>query len=94
MAFQALRFVFKAHSLSKIPVGQGVYILWTNEDPIFAGCTALLHDTLEAAIRRHLQGNEQPGYPRVTHFSFEITSDPLGRHYRLVAALKALRPGF
>jgi hypothetical protein len=78
------RLQFSDTTLARVPERPGVFILWSGPTPAHVGKTITDQDSLNKAIRRHLNGAEKPGLPVVTHFSYEVALDPPSRYFHLV----------
>jgi hypothetical protein len=76
------------HSLvGDAPDFKGVYVLWANDVPLAAGHALGARDTIRSRLSAHLSHAGAPGMARVTHYSWEICSDPLRRARELTREL-------
>jgi hypothetical protein len=76
------------HSLvGDAPDFKGVYVLWANDVPLAVGHALGAGDTLRSRLSAHLSHSGAPGMARVTHYSWEICSDPLKRERELTRVL-------
>jgi len=69
------------------PDFKGVYVLWANDVPLAVGHALGAGDTLRSRLGSHLSHAGAPGMARITHYSWEICSDPLKRERELTRAL-------
>ena len=69
------------------PDFKGVYVLWANDVPLAAGHALGGRDTIRSRLSAHLSHFVAPGMARVTHYSWEICSDPLKREREVARAL-------
>ena len=76
------------HSLvGDAPDFKGVYVLWANDMPLAAGHALGAADTIRSRLGAHLSHSGAPGMARVTHYSWEICSDPQKRCRELTREL-------
>jgi hypothetical protein len=76
------------HSLvGDAPDFKGVYVLWANDVPLAAGHALGAGDTIRSRLSAHLSHSGAPGMARVTHYSWELCSDPLRRERELTRSL-------
>jgi len=82
------------HSLvGDAPDFKGVYVLWANDVPLAAGHALGASDSIRSRLEAHLSHSGAPGMARVTHYSWEICSDPLRREREVTRELGlATRP--
>lgn len=76
------------HSLvGDAPDFKGIYVLWTNDVPLAVGHALGAGDTIRSRLNAHLSHSDAPGMARITHYSWELCSDPLKRSREVSRAL-------
>ena len=71
------------------PDYKGVYVLWADGVPLAVGHARGGADTLRSRLLAHLAHGEAAGLGPVTHYSWEICSDPLKREVEVAQALES-----
>ena len=69
------------------PEFKGVYVLWANDVPLAVGHALGAPDTIRSRLSAHRSHAGTPGMERVTHYSWEICSDPVRRERDVSRAL-------
>lgn len=70
------------------PDYKGVYVLWADGVPLAVGHARGGADTIRGRLLAHLAHGEAAGLGPVTHYSWEICSEPLKREAQVAAALE------
>jgi hypothetical protein len=71
----------------EFPVGPALYLLWRGGTPVYAGCVTEAINIRDRILSHFIldeSGQHTPVY--ATHFSCELTNDPLARLEQLTAA--------
>jgi hypothetical protein len=78
---------FTESLIGDAPEFKGVYVLWANDVPLAAGHALGAPDTIRSRLVAHRSHTGTPGMERVTHYSWEICSDPVRREREVTRAL-------
>ena len=70
------------------PDYKGVYVLWAGGVPLAVGHARGGADTIRSRLLAHLAHGAAAGLGQVSHYSWEICSDPLKREAEVAAALE------
>jgi len=85
MALRAKRWMFTRPLVQDAPEHAGVYALWSGERLVHLGC-AQGSQTLRDKLLGHLRSGGPEA--RATHYSWEITREPLARLHELAGELE------
>ncbi len=78
---------FTESLIGDAPEFKGVYVLWANDVPLAVGHALGAPDTIRSRLWAHRSHAGTPGMERVTHYSWEICSDPVKRAREVTRAL-------
>ena len=81
------RLPFVKDQLLSVADEGGVYILWAGMAAIHVGSTEDARVGLQTLLQRHLVAVQSPSPPQVTHFSYEVSSDPRARQIEIITEL-------
>jgi hypothetical protein len=65
--------------LADVPDHRGVYVLWSGALPLAVGHALGGADTLRSRLLSHFSHEASSGIGNVTHYSWQLCSDPLRR---------------
>jgi len=65
--------------LADVPDHRGVYVLWSGALPLAVGHALGGADTVRSRLLSHLSHGASSGIGSVTHYSWQLCSDPLRR---------------
>ena len=91
MSFNARRWRFTPSMIEDAPDWKGVYILWSRDVPLAVGHAIGRGDSIRSRLLAHYSHAASAGMAEVTHYSWEICSDPLTREAELVSELGLAR---
>lgn len=81
------RWPFTERMVRDAPEWGGVYVLWQERTPLAVGHACGPRDTIQARLLTHLANVPAAGTQGVTHYSWEICSDPAARCAHVEAEL-------
>ena len=90
MSINTPRWRFTRAMIQDAPDWKGVYVLWARGAPLAVG-HAHRGESIRSRLLAHHSRAESAGMSEVTHYSWEICSDPLKREAQLVAELGLAR---
>ena len=70
------------------PDYKGVYVLWADGVPLAVGHARGGADTIRSRLLAHLDHGKAAGLGPVTHYSWEICTEPLKRELEVARALE------
>lgn len=70
---------FVERMVADVPDHKGVYVLWSGALPLAVGHALGGADTLRSRLLSHLSHEAGSGVGNVTHYSWQLCSDPLTR---------------
>jgi len=82
---------FTAAMVSDAPDHKGVYVLWADGTPLAVGHARGGADTIRSRLLAHLEHGAEAGLRQVTHYSWELCSEPLKREAQIAEALELRR---
>lgn len=85
------RWRFNAAMVEDAPDHKGVYVLWAHGTPLAVGHARGGADTIRSRLLAHLAHGAEAGLGQVTHYSWELCSNPLEREAELAEALELRR---
>jgi len=91
MPVTAPQWRFTAAMIQDAPDCRGVYVLWRDGEPLGVGHALGAYDTIRARLLGHFSHACENDLG-VTHYSWQICSDPLKREAELTAQLGLDRP--
>ena len=83
---------FTESLIGDAPEFRGVYVLWANDVPLAVGHALGAPDTIRSRLQAHLSHTATPGMARVTHYAWEICTDPLRREREITRACGLAHP--
>ena len=90
MSINTPRWRFTAPMIQDAPDWKGVYVLWSHGAPLAVG-HAHRGESIRSRLLAHHSRAASAGMSEVTHYSWEICSDPLKREAQLVEELGLAR---
>jgi hypothetical protein len=78
---------FNQAMVAHAPEDPGVFLLWDGDECIYVGHAR--HETIRAALLRHMEGVSGACTKAATHYSWEITIWPAARETQLLAEFSA-----
>ncbi len=91
MSIHTPRWRFVDAMIQDAPDWKGVYVLWSHDAPLAVGHAAGGADSIRSRLLAHHSRAASAGMAEVTHYSWEICTDPLKREAQLVEALGLAR---
>ena len=82
---------FNAAMVGDAPDYKGVYVLWADGTPLAVGHARGGADTIRSRLLAHLEHGAEPGLRQVTHYSWELSREPLKREAQVAEALQLRR---
>src|ERR671938_656434 len=82
------RWRFTQAMVEDAPDYKGVYVLWADGVPLAVGHARGGADTIRSRLLAHLDHGKAAGLGPVTHYSWEICSEPLKRELEVARALE------
>jgi hypothetical protein len=86
----ARRYRFTRVVLAGAPADAGVYALWEEEELVYYGRAMGDQATIRSRLLEHLEGTLGPQGQRVTHYSWELSRDPVGREAELLREYRGM----
>lgn len=87
MSITVPRWRFTETMVQDAPDWKGVYVLWSHATPLAVGHARGGEDTIRSRLLAHCAHAAAGGLGPVTHYSWEICSDPQKREAQLVEML-------
>ncbi|MBV9190370.1 MAG: hypothetical protein JO292_09165 [Betaproteobacteria bacterium] len=91
MSINVPRWRFTQLMIQDAPDWKGVYVLWSRGVPLAVGHARGGDDSIRSRLLAHYSRAASAGMANVTHYSWEICSDPLKREAELVEELGLAR---
>lgn len=91
MSINVPRWRFTQSMIQDAPDWKGVYVLWSRNVPLAVGHARGHEDSIRSRLLAHFSRAGSAGMANVTHYSWEICSDPLKREAELVEELGLVR---
>ena len=89
--FNARRWRFTRSMIEDAPEWKGVYVLWSHDKPLAVGHARGGSDTIRSRLLSHFSHAAAPGMGEITHYSWEMSADPVRREAEVVEQLGLLR---